>query len=106
VHGIVVASYRLKPHPEVSGLNPSVGASGAALRPDGVLFELYQAPRRQPGYPPRSLNFPLYVSDLDRGLLFFNVNGENYWAILWVGKRATAAERSAMIALLPTIHVK
>jgi len=106
VHGIVVASYRLKPNPEVSGLNPRIGASGASLSPNGVLFELYQAPRRQPGYPARALNFPLYVSDLHRGLVFFNVNGQNYWAILWVGSRATAADRAAMIALIPTIRVK
>lgn len=110
VHGIVVASYPLKPNPEVSGLNARVGASGASLRPRGVLFELYKAPHHQPGPPPRTLNFPvdlpLDVSDLNRGLLFFKVKGQNYWAILWVGNHATAADRSAMITLISSIGLK
>jgi hypothetical protein len=106
VHGVVVASYPLKPHPEVSGLDARVGASGAALRPDGVLFELYRAPRQQPGHVPRPVALPLTVPDFDNGLLFFRANGHNYWAIVWVGKNVTAADRSAINSLIVSVDLE
>lgn len=103
VRGVVVASYPLKPHPEVSGLNPQIGASGASLRPDGVLFELYRAPRRQPGHVPRPVTFPLSVPDFTRGLLFFSATGHNYWAIVWVGNNVKPADRTAIVNLIDSI---
>ncbi len=106
VHGVVVANYPLKARPEVSGLNPRVGASGASLRPDGVLFELYRAPRHQPGHVARTLTFPLSVSDFDRGLLFFKANGHDYWAIAWVGKDVTPAEQASIVLLMNSIELK
>jgi hypothetical protein len=104
VHGIVVASYRLKANPEVSGLNPTVGGSGASLRPDGVLFELYRAPRHQPGHKAETLTFPLSVPDFHRGLLFFKANGHDYWAIAWVGDNISEADRAAVVALMGSIQ--
>jgi hypothetical protein len=90
VHGVVVASYPLKRSPEVGG-------SGEVLRPDGVFFELYQAPRHAPALGLKK-NLPLILYDfpgippfrntpaIEQGGAFFRAHGHNYQAILWVGK--------------------
>ncbi|HEY2741430.1 MAG TPA: hypothetical protein VGI69_04525 [Gaiellaceae bacterium] len=91
--GVVVASYPLKRRPEV-------GASGRVLRPDGVFFELYKAPRHaHPQGAKKKL--PLILFDfpqirafrntpgIEQGGAFFRVHGRNYQAMLWVGKDAS-----------------
>jgi hypothetical protein len=92
VQGVVVASYPLRKSPELGG-------PGQRLRPDGVFFELYQAPRR-PHYQAPRRTFPLTIFDLqtvraltstettEQGGLVFRVKGRNYRMILWVGKDA------------------
>jgi hypothetical protein len=92
VRGVVVASYRLKRHPELGG-------SGERLRPDGVFFELYQAPLLGHRLAP-ARTFPLTIFDLstirsltdtattEQGGVRFSVKGRNYRTILWVGAHA------------------
>jgi hypothetical protein len=96
VHGVVVASYPLK-------RNPEFGGSGQSFRPDGVFFELYQAPRRGHHLGPTQ-KLPLILSDfpaiaalrntdnIEQGAAFFRLHGRNYQAIVWVGKHAPKAE--------------
>jgi hypothetical protein len=96
VHGVVVASYPLK-------RNPEFGGSGQSFRPDGVFFELYQAPRHGPHLGAKK-KLPLILSDfpaiaelantdnIEQGAAFFRVHSRNYQAILWVGKHAPKAE--------------
>jgi hypothetical protein len=109
VRGVVVASYRLKS-------NPELGEPGASFRADGVLFQLYRAPRQQaaaiPMVPP-----PLSLADfhaVGRGIrasteqreLFFRAKGANYWAIAWIGKRATRLERNELSGAISSIQAK
>lgn len=108
VHGVVVASYRLKRSPELHG-------SGVRLRPSGVFFELYEAPRRT-NHPAPVRSFPLTIFDLpdipglpssrEQGGTSFNVNGRNYRVILWVGQRAPKAAQLAAEQIVSTIHVR
>jgi hypothetical protein len=110
-HGVVVASYRLKRHPELHG-------SGALFRPNGVFFELYQAPyqsprRRQHPAPVRA--FPLTIFDLpdirglpaarEQGGTSFNVGGRNYRIVLWVGPHAPTKAQLAAEQIVSTVHV-
>jgi hypothetical protein len=99
IHGVVIASYPLRP-------NPESGGSGAVFRPRDVTFELYRAPRHQPGYAAKPVDFPLYINDFQEGRLFFTVNGHNYWAIAGLGAHATKADRDAVFAVIPSIRLK
>lgn len=113
VHGVVVASYPLK-------ANPELGARGASFRSDGVTFELYRAARQQPLVVAPRRSFPLSLRDFhlvgDNGgpmaghlaqwELFFRTNGANYWAIAWIGNRATKSERDDLTGVIGSIQVK
>jgi hypothetical protein len=108
-HGVVVASYPLERHPELRG-------AGARFRPNGVFFELYQAPyqtpRRQHPAPVRA--FPLTIFDLpdipglpgarEQGGTSFNVRGRNYRVILWVGPHAPKKAQLAAEQIVSTIR--
>ena len=99
VHGVVVASYRLK-------RNPELGGPGEVLRPNGLFFELRQMPRRRHRLAP-ARTFPLTIFDLstvrsltttattEQGGVLFSVKGRDYRAILWVGAHAP---KSALLA--------
>jgi hypothetical protein len=99
VHGIVVASYPLK-------ANPEVGGSGDTFTPKDVLFELYRAPRQQPGQVAQTVTFPLSYLDFPQGSLFFKVNGHDYQAYALVGKHATESERAVIASLIGSIRPK
>jgi hypothetical protein len=107
VHGVVVASYPLKRHPEVGG-------SGEVLRSDGFFFELYQAPRHG-HHLGTTTQLPLILSDfvplmktdrIERGAAFFHLHGRNYQAILWVGKHAPKAELLRIEYIIDSIGVR
>jgi hypothetical protein len=81
VRGVVVASYPLKP-------NPELGARDASFRSDGVLFELCRAPTQQP-VATRNLPPPVSLADfhpVGKGMratgeqreLFFRAKRGNY----------------------------
>ena len=108
VRGVVVASYPLKP-------NPELGARGASFRSDGVLFELYRAPTQQP-VATRNLPPALSLADfhaVGRGMrvtgeqreLFFRAKGANYWAIAWVGKHASKSDRDDLSGVVGSIQL-
>jgi hypothetical protein len=99
VHGIVVASYPLKPDPEVGG-------EGETFTPKDVLFELYRAPRHQPGQVAQTVTFPLSYLDFPQGSLRFKVNGHDYQAYALVGKHATESERAVIASLIGSIRPK
>lgn len=108
VRGVVVASYPLKP-------NPELGARGASFRSDGVLFELYRAPTQQP-VATRKLPPPVSLADfhaVGKGMrstgeqreLFFRAKGANYWAIAWVGKHASKSDRDDLTGVIGSIQL-
>jgi hypothetical protein len=108
VRGVVVASYPLRPSPEL-------GARGASFRSDGVLFELYRAPTQQP-VATRKLPPPVALADfhaVGKGLratgeqreLFFRAKGANYWAIAWVGKYASKSDRDDLSGVIGSIQL-
>ena len=109
VHGVVIASYPLRPRPELGG-------KGERLRSDGLFFELYQLPRRTQ-HPAPTRPFPLTIYDfpdieglrntpaLEQGGVSFNVNGRDYRAILWVGKLASKEERVTIDGIVDSIRV-
>jgi hypothetical protein len=99
VHGVVVASYPLKPQPEVGG-------RGETFSENDVLFELYRVPRPQPGQVPQTVTFPLSYLDFSQGSLFFKVKGDDYQAIAFVGKHATESERAVIASLIGSIRPK
>lgn len=108
VHGIVIASYPLK-------RNPELGASGASFRPNGVLFELYRAPRQE-AYVARAVPPSLSLTDfrdVGRGMnaggeqreLFFRAKGANYRALVWIGKRASESSRGDLTSVIGSIQI-
>jgi len=118
VHGVVVASYRLKAGQEL-------GARSARFRKNGVAFELYPQPADQQGtgggvrlgdrslalWPFQSVvhggvgplirSTPPPVQDYWAGL---RAGGRSYTALASVGADATPAERHALAALIKSIH--
>lgn len=108
VRGVVVASYPLKPNPELTG-------TGASLPSNGILFELYRAPTQHP-VATRKLLPPMSLSDfhaVGRGMratgeqreLLFRAKGANYWAIAWVGKHASKSVRDALGGVIGSIQL-
>jgi len=109
MHGVVVASYPLRRHPQLGG-------SGETLRQNGVFFELYEAPRGLPLAPKKE--FPMTIFDLstvksltrtattEQGGVRFSVNGRNYRAIVWVGKRAPDKAKIVVDELILSIAPK
>jgi hypothetical protein len=108
VHGAVVANYRLRRNPELHG-------SGLHLPPDGVFFELYEAPRRIHHLAPVR-GFPLTIFDLpdivglpaarEQGGTSFSANGRSYRVILWVGPQASKAAQVAAEQIVTTIRIR
>jgi hypothetical protein len=110
VRGVVIASYPLRPRPELGG-------KGEVLRANGLFFELYQLPRRQK-HPAPTRPFPLTIYDfpdieelrntpaLEQGGVAFNVKGRDYRAILWVGKLASRDARVTIDGIVDSIRVK
>ena len=109
VRGVVVASYPLAP-------NPEGGAAGASFRHGGVLLELYRAPSQGPDVIARTVLPPLSLSDLrtvgrgprpstEQRELFFRAKGANYWAIAWLGKRASESDRNALASAVASIRI-
>ena len=109
-HGVVVASYPLERHPELHG-------SGERFRPNGVFFELYQAPYQSPRLqqPPAPVRaFPLTIFDLpdipglpparEQGGTAFRVRGRNYSVILWVGPHAPTKAQLAAEQIVSTLR--
>jgi hypothetical protein len=113
VRGVVVASYHLKP-------NPELGGAGASFRSDGVVFELYRAPRQQPLVVAPTHALPLSLRDFhlvgdNGGLvagrlvqweLLFRARGVNYWMIALLGKRAAKSDRAGIASVIASIRVK
>jgi hypothetical protein len=112
VSGVVVASYRLSREPEL-------GAPGADFPRGEVAFELYRAPRQHPVVVAQPVRFPLSLADfhaVGNGLgvqqsdqqreLFFRIVGANYWAIAWVGKGASKANRAALASIVSSARIK
>lgn len=98
VRGIVVASYPLKPNPELN-------ASGARFPDNGAFFELFRAPASQPGHIAQRVTFPLSLAyPFVNGLLFFKVNGHSYWAIAYLGKNASITKRAALTELVASLR--
>jgi hypothetical protein len=108
VHGVVVASYPLRP-------NPELGAAGASFRSRGVALELYRAPWQGPDIastlrPPVSLADFHFVGrgprpSTEQRELFFSVRRANYWAIAWVGNRAAESDRGALASVVASIRI-
>jgi hypothetical protein len=109
VRGVVVASYPLKPNPEIA-------RSGASFRSHGVALELYRAPSQGPNVIAQTVVPPLSLSDfhfVGRGIrpsteqqeLFFRAQGANYWAIAWVGNRAAKSDRGALASVVASIRI-
>jgi hypothetical protein len=111
IRGVVVASYRLAPEPEI-------GASGAAFPPTGVAFELFRAARQHPNVVAPTVPFPVSLADFRRvgrgpsgpsksqRELFFRVAGAKYWAIAWTGQAAKKGDRSALNSLVSSVRIK
>ncbi|MFL5915697.1 MAG: hypothetical protein ACJ752_08685 [Gaiellaceae bacterium] len=97
VHGVVVASYPLKPDPEVGG-------QGETFTPNDVLFELYRVPPDATGQAAQTATFPLSYLDFPQGSLRFEVNGHTYQAYALVGKDATGSERAVIASLIGSIR--
>ncbi|MGH3009882.1 MAG: hypothetical protein ACRDLM_10835 [Gaiellaceae bacterium] len=107
VQGVVVASYRLKP-------NPELGGSGARFPSDGVAVELYRSPSQQayvagPALPLRLADFHTVGRGIhqrgEQRQLAFRANSVNYWAIAWIGARSTHPERDDLGAVVGSIRV-
>lgn len=110
VNGVVVASYRLKPSPELGG-------SGQSFPSDGVFFELYQMPRQR-HRPAVRKTLPLTIFDFpdigalrstdagEQGATYFSVNGRNYRAILWLGKGAPDAAHVMIDDIVASIQAR
>lgn len=112
--GVVIASYPLKPQPEIGG-------SGAHFSSKGVALELYQAPADQ-GLANMRLGdrrLSLWQFSAAEDVLdppgekppppqqwgaWFRVNGASYWAIAWVGNKATQADRTTLAVLVNSVH--
>ena len=108
VRGVVVASYQLRPNPEIA-------AAGASFRRGGVALELYRAPWQGPEVIAPTMQPPVSLADfcsvgkgirssIEQRELFFSVRGANYWAIAWVGRRATKSERGALASAVASIR--
>jgi hypothetical protein len=108
VHGVVLASYPLRP-------NPELGGSGATFKHSGVLFELYRSPRQQPvavrTMPPRlsladfhAVGRGMHRTGEQRGS-FFRAKGGNYWAIAWIGKHAGKSDRDDLTGVIRSIQL-
>lgn len=109
VHGVVVASYPLKPSPEVGG-------RGLRFRADGLFFELYQVPRGR-HQPAAAKKLPLTIFDFpvipnlksppttEQGGALFSANGRNYRAILWIGKFAPKDTLLAIDDIVASIRI-
>lgn len=108
IHGVIVASYPLKPNPEMA-------AAGASFRSRGVALELYRAPWQGPDLIAPAVRPPLSLSDFhfvgrgphpstEQQELFFSVDRVNYWAIAWVGKRAGKSDRDALVSVVASIR--
>jgi hypothetical protein len=108
VHGVVVANYRLKRHPELHG-------SGLRFPSDGVFFELYKVPRRGHQLAPVR-SFPLTIFDLpdigglpaarEQGGTSFTVKGRSYRVILWVGPHAPKSAQLSAEQIVSTIGIR
>jgi hypothetical protein len=109
-HGVVLASYPLKRHPELRG-------SGQVLRPDGVFFELYRVPPR--GYHlGAAKTLPLILFDfpqirafrntpgVEQGGAHFRVDGHDYQALMWVGKDAPKSAFLTVDGIIDSIAAK
>lgn len=99
VKGVVVASYPLKPDPEVGGV-------GETFTSKDVLFELYRVPPGAPGQVEQPETFPLSYLDFPQGSRRFNVNGHTYQAYALVGEDATAPDRAVIASLIASIRPK
>ena len=111
--GVVIASYRLRPHPEMGG-------SGARFSARGVALELYRPPADQGpasvSLGDRRLSLWQFNSVGDNPVAvkkppppeqweaFFRVSGASYWAIAWVGTHAKKADRAKLAALIGSVH--
>lgn len=114
-HGVVIASYPLRPQPEIGG----PGAHFPAL---GVALELYRPAadngRADVTLGDYRLSLWQFTSNSDEGIdlpgrkppppeqwsAWFRVNGVSYWAIAWVGTHATGIDRSSLAALINSVH--
>lgn len=114
--GVVIASYPLRPQPEIGG-------SGARFPERGVALELYRPPADQ-GLADVNLGArrlsQWQFNAADDGIhlagrpapppeqwgAWFRVNGASYWAIAWVGNHATKADRRKLAALIDSVHAR
>jgi hypothetical protein len=114
-HGVVIASYPLKPQPEIGG-------SGAHFVARGVALELYRPPadngRADVTLGDHRLSLWQFNSDSDEGIVlpgrkppppeqwsaWFRVNGASYWAIAWVGTHAARIDRATLATLINSVH--
>jgi hypothetical protein len=114
--GVVIASYPLKPQPEIGG-------SGAHFSGKGVALELYRPPadngladvklgdRRlslwQFNAADESYQSPgTKLWPPEQWGAWFRVNGASYWAIAWVGTNATKTDRASLSALINSVHAR
>jgi hypothetical protein len=112
--GVVIASYPLKPQPEIGG-------AGAHFSFRGVALELYRPPADNGLADVRLGDRRLSLwqfNAADEGLrlpgtkqqapeqwgAWFRVNGASYWAIAWVGNNAKNADRTTLAALINSVH--
>ena len=109
IRGVVVASYPLRPDPEIA-------AAGASFRSRGVALELYRAPSQGPNVIASTVRTPLSLSDFhfvgkgphpstEQQELFFRAKGANYWAIAWVGNRAARSDRHALASVVASMRI-
>jgi hypothetical protein len=112
VHGLVIASYRLKPNPEFSGSGAHFPASGVALqlniaaRQPGVvaphhlprLLSDYHAIEDQIRLPGRKYPAP------EQWEAFFRVGRVNYWAIAWIGTHSAKHERAGLSYVIASLE--
>jgi hypothetical protein len=108
VRGVVIASYPLRPSPELGG-------KGMALRADGVFFELYRVVGR-PRRPAPAARLPLTIFDFatlrgmpsatETGAASFSVKGRDYRAIIWVGAKAPKLAQIVIDEVVGSIRIK
>ncbi|HJU36636.1 MAG TPA: hypothetical protein VJ716_04360 [Gaiellaceae bacterium] len=114
--GVVIASYPLRPQPEMGG-------SGARFSGSGVALELYRTPAdngpANVKLGDRRLSLWQFNA-ADRGLVlpgskptppeqwgaWFRVNGASYWAITWVGNAAKKADRVQLATMIDSVHAR
>jgi hypothetical protein len=114
--GVVIASYPLKPQPEIGGAGAHFSGKGVALELSRTPFgqthanvklgdrrlSLWQFNAADESYqPPGTKRLPP-----EQWGAWFRVDGASYWAIAWVGDNAKKVDRALLSALINSVHAR